>query len=67
MKTKRIPIFALSTRLLLFASALNVQAVYVIKLDSTTIAAATGWSAVPAATDIGEFDGTLEGVPSQSV
>lgn len=53
--TKLIPIYYACAALLLGASA---QAANVTKLDSTDMSAATGWSAVPAATDIGEFNAT---------
>ena len=59
MKQTHIRIVFQSICLLSLAGALNVQAANVTKLDTTSMAATTAnWSAAPAATDIGEFNGT---------
>jgi autotransporter-associated beta strand protein len=59
MKTKFI-VRSICLCAALFGSSLSpAWAANVIKLDTTSMAATTAnWSAVPAATDIGEFDGT---------
>jgi hypothetical protein len=53
---KLIPIYYAGVALLLSTPA---QAVNVTKLDSANMDAATGWSAVPATTDVGEFNSTV--------